>query len=46
MKDVICGMDASESSKFKSAYKGKTYNFCSKACKDTFDKKPGKYAKG
>jgi YHS domain-containing protein len=46
MKDVVCGMDVDESSKFKSSYKGKTYHFCSAACKQNFDKKPETYTKG
>lgn len=46
MKDVICGMNVSESSKFKSSYKGKTYLFCSGMCKEKFDKNPEKYSRG
>ncbi|MEM2169949.1 MAG: YHS domain-containing protein [Candidatus Bathyarchaeia archaeon] len=30
--------------KFKLNYTGKTYYFCSKQCKETFDKNPAKYA--
>ena len=45
-KDPICGMDVDEkTAKFKSEYKGKTYYFCAKGCKDTFDKNPQKYVK-
>jgi len=45
-KDPICGMNVDEkTAKFKSDYKGKTYYFCSKMCKTTFDKNPAKYAK-
>ncbi|MDE1871138.1 MAG: YHS domain-containing protein [Candidatus Micrarchaeota archaeon] len=46
MKDLICGMEVNESSKFKSSYKGKQYAFCSSKCKETFDRTPDKYAKG
>ncbi len=38
-------MDVSENSKFKSIYKGKTHNFCSANCKQSFDKKPENYVK-
>ena len=46
MRDPICGMEVGENSKLKSSYKGKTYVFCSANCKQNFDKKPEKYAKG
>lgn len=46
MKDPICGMGVDENSKFKSSYKGKAYYFCSASCKQNFDRKPDKYAKG
>ena len=45
-KDPVCGMTVDEKkTKFKSDHKGKTYYFCSAACKSTFDKNPEKYAK-
>ena len=44
-KDPVCGMDVDEK---KAAaplvYDGKTYYFCSNACKTTFEKAPAKYA--
>lgn len=44
-KDPVCGMSVDEgSARFKSEYKGKTYYFCSRACKTAFDKDPAKYA--
>ncbi len=44
--DPVCGMEVNEKkARFKSSYKGKTYYFCAAACKNTFDKKPEKYAK-
>jgi YHS domain-containing protein len=43
MKDVVCGMEVGRSSKWKSIYGGREYLFCSKACKDKFDKEPDKY---
>jgi len=46
-KDPICGMSVDEkTAKFKSEHRGKTYYFCSKTCKATFDKNPTKYAGG
>lgn len=43
-KDVVCGMTVDPKSAVKSEYQGKTYYFCSKGCKATFDKSPAKYA--
>jgi Cu+-exporting ATPase len=44
-KDPVCGMQVTESSAAaQSAHKGKTYYFCSAACKAVFDKNPEKYA--
>ena len=44
-KDPVCGMQLEETSApAKGHYKGKTYYFCSAACKTTFDKNPEKYA--
>lgn len=43
-QDPICGMEVEvKKAEFKSDYVGKTYYFCAKACKDTFDKDPAKY---
>lgn len=45
-KDPVCGMTCDEkTSKWKSEYEGKTYYFCAKGCKETFEKNPKKYAK-
>lgn len=44
-KDPVCGMQVDEqSAAAKADYRGKTYYFCSPACKATFDKTPEKYA--
>ena len=44
-KDPVCGMEVNEkTAKHKTEYKGKTYYFCNKMCKITFDKSPGIYA--
>ncbi len=43
--DPICGMSVSPQGDIRSEYKGKTYFFCSKHCKETFEKDPGKYIK-
>jgi YHS domain-containing protein len=44
-KDLICGMEVDPAIALKSEYDGKTYYFCSVACKDAFEKEPTKYAK-
>ena len=43
--DPVCGMeiDAAKAAG-KSQYRGKTYYFCSKSCREAFDKDPKKYA--
>lgn len=44
-KDPVCGMNVDEKKAGGTvAYDGKTYYFCSAACKATFDKAPAKYA--
>ncbi|GIT97536.1 heavy metal translocating P-type ATPase [Sulfurovum sp. TSL1] len=42
-KDVVCGMDVSEDSKYQSAYHHETYYFCSEQCKSKFDASPETY---
>jgi YHS domain-containing protein len=43
-KDVVCGMTVDpKTAAGESEYQGKTYYFCSKGCKATFDKNPAKY---
>jgi YHS domain-containing protein len=43
-KDPVCGMDVDEKKAAATlAYKGKTYYFCTKACKRAFEKDPRKY---
>ena len=45
-KDPICGMTVDpKRAAGSSVYGGKTYYFCSPACKSTFDKTPAKHAK-
>jgi len=44
--DPVCGMEVGEDTAFKTLYKGKVYYFCSRQCKETFDKDPEKYLKG
>ena len=44
-KDPVCGMQISEeSAPARCDHKGKTYYFCSPACKAAFEKNPEKYA--
>ncbi|MEM3744550.1 MAG: YHS domain-containing protein [Candidatus Micrarchaeaceae archaeon] len=45
MKDVVCGMEVVQSTKFKSVYKNKQYLFCSIKCKEAFDRSPDTYVK-
>lgn len=43
-KDPVCGMEVNEKKAAASAaYKGKTYYFCTEACKRAFQKNPDKY---
>ncbi len=43
MKDVVCGMEVLEDSKFQSKFHHKTYYFCSGHCKMKFDESPDTY---
>jgi P-type Cu+ transporter len=43
-KDPVCNMDVDEKNAADtSVYKGKTYYFCAKGCKEKFDKDPEKF---
>lgn len=42
-KDVVCGMDVSEDTQYKTEHDGKTYHFCCEACKVSFEKNPDEY---
>jgi YHS domain-containing protein len=43
-KDPVCGMNVQENTAAAtSSYKGQTYYFCAKVCKESFDKDPEKY---
>ena len=43
--DPVCGMDVGASKTgYRSNYRGSTYTFCSKTCKDRFDGNPDQYA--
>lgn len=45
-KDVVCGMQVDPAKAAGSSQVGgKTYYFCSKACKTKFDADPAKYTK-
>ena len=45
-RDVVCGMQVAPAKAAGSSdYKGKTYYFCSKACKAKFDANPEQYAR-
>ena len=44
-KDPVCGMAVDEKTAAATAsYEGRTYHFCSAACKSKFEKEPRKYA--
>ncbi|MFQ5456159.1 MAG: YHS domain-containing protein [Nitrospirota bacterium] len=44
--DPVCKMEVDEdSAKAITNYKGKTYYFCAKVCKQNFDNDPEKYLK-
>ncbi|MBI4710580.1 MAG: YHS domain-containing protein [Nitrospirae bacterium] len=46
-QDPVCKMNVDEKKAAgTSSYKGKTYYFCEKSCKEKFDKEPEKYAGG
>ncbi|HHT9133555.1 MAG TPA: YHS domain-containing protein [Candidatus Avalokitesvara rifleensis] len=42
--DAVCGMQVDKASALSAEYEGKTYYFCSAACKANFDKDPKKFA--
>jgi len=43
-KDPVCNMNVDEKkAAATSIYKGKTYYFCAKVCKEKFDKEPEKF---
>ena len=44
VKDPVCGMEVDKDKTVAtSEHMGKTYYFCSAACKESFDKEPTKY---
>ncbi|MCZ7382503.1 MAG: YHS domain-containing protein [Candidatus Methanoperedens sp.] len=44
--DPVCKMDVEEGgAQHRLEYQGKTYYFCSAACRNAFEKSPGKYLK-
>ena len=46
-KDPVCGMQVNEATAAAEIeYRGKTYYFCSPACKAKFEKNPEKYTSG
>jgi P-type Cu+ transporter len=47
VKDVVCGMDVDPArAAGESRYGGETYYFCSRSCKQKFDRDPARYAAG
>lgn len=46
-KDPVCNMEVDEKkAAATSVYQGKTYYFCARGCKVSFDKNPEKYLGG
>lgn len=44
VKDPVCGMDVDEKkAAATSIYRGRTYYFCTRACKRAFEEEPEKY---
>ncbi len=43
--DPVCKMTVKKGTKLVSIHKEKQYGFCSKICKDSFDKQPEKFIK-
>jgi YHS domain-containing protein len=43
-KDPVCGMTVNEKKAQTVTYGGRTYYFCSAACKTSFGRTPAKYA--
>ena len=44
-KDPVCGMEVDpEHAAGQSTYRGRTYHFCSAACRDQFEKEPLRFA--
>jgi Cu+-exporting ATPase len=43
-RDVVCGMEVEkDTAAAQSEYEGRTYYFCSTACKEAFDQSPEQY---
>ena len=43
--DPVCGMELNvENAEERSEYAGRTYYFCSDACRNKFDENPARYA--
>ena len=43
--DPVCEMKVPTTGPIKADYQGRTYHFCGPACKNSFEKEPGRYAK-
>jgi len=45
--DPVCGMSVDPATaEYRSVHDGQSYNFCSRGCKESFDKDPGKFVGG
>ncbi len=46
-KDPVCGMDVTpDKAAAATVHQGRTYYFCSKNCRDRFDREPDKFSSG
>lgn len=41
--DPVCGMEVNEDTPYRTIYKGRVYYFCSRICKEEFERDPEKY---
>lgn len=44
IRDPVCGMEVTVSTASSAAYQGRTYYFCSSACRDKFEAAPTQYS--
>ena len=42
-RDPVCHMEVKDDAAATSEYKGDTYYFCAKSCKERFDRDPERY---
>lgn len=45
VKDLVCGMEVSETASYSLVFEGKKYFFCSQGCRAEFKRRPQDYLK-